>query len=195
MLVRPDEQLGVCRVAVWSLRQVDPDAGGTLLRFLADDRWPVRVWAARALGGLREKRAVMPLIDLLHDSQVAVRMAAATALGKLRDPRAIEPLVAHLESIPSTEFHERYQIASVVGRLDAALAVEPLLDLLATADLRIRIGAVHALGLYGDARALPVLAAVRRTSTVADRRLQDLAGAAAWAIKRIEDRLRSPPGW
>ena len=59
---------------------------------------PVRVSAARALGSIRDRRAVEPLIRLLTDFDPFVREAAARALGDLQDPRAVAPLAAALKN-------------------------------------------------------------------------------------------------
>ena len=48
--------------------------------------------AARALGELRDERAVEPLIEALHDRNEDVRCLAAKSLGEIGDPRAEEPL-------------------------------------------------------------------------------------------------------
>jgi HEAT repeat protein len=54
----------------------------------------VRWEAARALGVLRDPRAVEPLIAALDDRDPDVRRKAALSLGKIRDPKAVEPLLA-----------------------------------------------------------------------------------------------------
>ena len=52
----------------------------------------VRFNAARALGEIRDVRAVDSLLDLLKDQNRTVRLASARALGFLKDVRAVEPL-------------------------------------------------------------------------------------------------------
>ncbi|MGZ8447709.1 MAG: HEAT repeat domain-containing protein [Candidatus Deferrimicrobiaceae bacterium] len=54
----------------------------------------VRWEAARALGVLRDARAVEPLLVTLSDLDPDVRRKAALSLAKIRDPRAMEPLRA-----------------------------------------------------------------------------------------------------
>ncbi len=54
----------------------------------------VRWEAARALGVLRNPRAVDPLLVALNDRDPDVRRKAALSLAKIRDPRALEPLRA-----------------------------------------------------------------------------------------------------
>ena len=63
------------------------------------DLEPNRLSAARALGRIRDPRAVEPLIVLLlTDFSPLVRQAAASALGDLKDPRAVVPLVSALKN-------------------------------------------------------------------------------------------------
>jgi len=66
-----------------------------LIRALKDVD-PVRSSAARALGVIKDRRAVGPLIELLTDFSPAVRAASARALGNLKDSTAVLPLAASL---------------------------------------------------------------------------------------------------
>ncbi len=63
-----------------------------------------RLQYARALGELRDREAVVPLLDLLqHGETLAESTAAAQALGELRDRAAFAPLLAFAaESQPSS---------------------------------------------------------------------------------------------
>jgi HEAT repeat protein len=65
------------------------------LRYRKDEG--VRQAAAEALGKIKDRRAVEPLIAALKDESFSVRQAAAEALGKIKDPRAVEPLSAALK--------------------------------------------------------------------------------------------------
>jgi HEAT repeat protein len=49
----------------------------------------------KALGEIKDPRAVEPLIAALKDKGVCA--AAAYALGEIKDPRAVEPLIAALK--------------------------------------------------------------------------------------------------
>jgi len=57
----------------------------------------VRKNAAKALGKIKDPRAVEPLIATLKDKDSDVRWHAARALEKIQDPRAVEPLIATLK--------------------------------------------------------------------------------------------------
>ena len=65
------------------------------LRYRKDEG--VRQVAARALGEIKDPRAVEPLSAALKDAEWRVRLAAAEALGEIKDPRAVEPLSAALK--------------------------------------------------------------------------------------------------
>ncbi|MCK4736590.1 MAG: HEAT repeat domain-containing protein [Methanophagales archaeon] len=53
----------------------------------------VRGAAAKALGNIRDKRAVEPLVQALKDEYLRVRRGVAETLGKIGDKRAVEPLI------------------------------------------------------------------------------------------------------
>lgn len=55
-----------------------------------------RTNAAQALGEIKDRRAVEPLVAALRDPVIRVRGSAARALGEMRDPGAVEPLIAAL---------------------------------------------------------------------------------------------------
>ncbi len=74
-------------------KAVDP-----LIDTLKNGNGEARQGAAFALGEIRDKRAVEPLVLVMQTDEVyAVRTAAATALGNLKDARAVWVLVATLQ--------------------------------------------------------------------------------------------------
>ena len=86
-----------------STRNLRVAAGNTLVKIgspavealtvaLHNPNRDVRFNAARALGEIRDPRALESLLDLLRDENRTVRLAAARALGFIRDVRAVEPL-------------------------------------------------------------------------------------------------------
>lgn len=88
----------VNQAAAEALLAFGPKAIGPLLEVLKGGSGSARQLAASALGELRDKRAVEPLIDLMQTDDVyAVRTAAATALGQIKDARAVWVLVATLQ--------------------------------------------------------------------------------------------------
>jgi len=66
-----------------------------LIAALKDEDVNVRWPAARALGEIKDTRAIKPLIAALKDAEWIVREAAAEALIKIGAP-AVEPLIAAL---------------------------------------------------------------------------------------------------
>ncbi len=94
MLDSPD----VNQAAAEALLAFGPKAVGPLLEIIKNGSPAARQLAVSALGELRDKRAVEPLIDVMQtDDAYAVRTAAATALGQIKDARAVWVLVATLQ--------------------------------------------------------------------------------------------------
>ncbi len=78
-------------IARWKINRLRRDGNFEgLVNALKDSLLASR--AARALGDLKEERAIEPLIEALQDRNEDVRCAAARALGDIGDPRAEEPL-------------------------------------------------------------------------------------------------------
>ena len=106
----------------------------------------VRWYTARALGEIKDPRAVEPLIAALGDERSDVRQAAAEALGKIKDPRAVEPLIAALGDERSDM---RQAAAKALGAIGDARAMEPLIAALKDAEWRVREAAAQALDHLG----------------------------------------------
>jgi len=111
----------------------------------------VRETAAEALGLLRDKKAVEPLIEALNDKDEEVRWKASWALGHIGDKRAVEPLTNLLND-------ERWQVrrfaASALGKIGDGQGVESLIQALNDDEWHVRKYAVDALGNIGDERAV-----------------------------------------
>jgi HEAT repeat protein len=86
----------------------------------------VREAACEALGKLKDKRAVEPLIETLGDKDEYVRERACEALGKLKDKRAVEPLI---ETLGDKDEYVRERACETLGQLGDKRAVEPLRSL------------------------------------------------------------------
>lgn len=72
----------------------DPRSVSALVAALAHRDYEVRLRAARALGAIGDRRAVVPLCSVVeHDSSAWVRWKAVEALGELRDFRSLLTLV------------------------------------------------------------------------------------------------------
>ena len=86
----------------------------TLIAALKDKNSWVREHAAKALGEIKDSRAVEPLIATLKDKSSSARREAAKALGEIKDPRAVEPLIATLKDKDS---FTRSKSAEALGKI------------------------------------------------------------------------------
>ncbi len=132
-----------------------------LIKSLEDKEYMVRWYTTEALGEMRDKRAVQPIIKLLEDPyydslfyQYTVRLEAIEALGKIGDRRAVKPLIKKLES---SENDVPQKAASALGTIRDKRAVEPLIKTLRSNNKYICECAAEALGEIGDRRAIKPL--------------------------------------
>ncbi len=125
-------------------RTGSPEATSHLVSRVNDfaEEAQVRAAAARALGGLRDSRAVPTLLDLLSDNDPKIRQWTASALGRIGDPRAVEPLIAALaDKDPAV----RGWAAVALARFRDARIVEPLLKAAKDPEAQVRAHTVLAL--------------------------------------------------
>jgi HEAT repeat protein len=113
--------------------------------------------AARALGELKDKRIVEPLIATLKDSDEEVRLEVVKALGNLRDSRAVESLITVLKN---HDKEVRSRAAEALGEQRNIQALEPLIAALKDTYKEVRASAAEALGKLEDERAAEFLIAV-----------------------------------
>ena len=85
--------------------------------------WQIRGEAARALGELKDARAVEALIAVLKDENAGVRSKAAEALGEIGDTRAVKPLIARLKD---KNVYMRVHAAGALGKIGDTRAFGPL---------------------------------------------------------------------
>jgi HEAT repeat protein len=78
----------------------------------------VRSAVAAALGDLRDRRAVLPLIQLLKDEYRMVKLAAALALADIGDKSALSSMNEALAGEKDEE--TRSQIKEAIQRLNAS---------------------------------------------------------------------------
>jgi HEAT repeat protein len=126
---------------------------------------------------------VVALIDALGHERPEVRAKAAQALGQLGDQRALMPLVTFLAP-DSPNFDQDVDARAAVKKaLPNVATVDRLLEIINTADTRAQAGAVMALALLDDRKAVePLLILLGDES--ADSTLRD---AAAFALKELGD--------
>jgi HEAT repeat protein len=148
-----------------------------LIKALAYREPSIRVAAADALGPMRDSMAVEPLSGLLADDDADVRRAAVRALAARGGVRVVEPLIAALDDrdqgvraaaaaavyrrlMTDPDQDARRETASILGRLRAADAVEPLVKSIMDADEGVRVASIKALGAIGDMAAVGPLIVV-----------------------------------
>lgn len=130
----------------------DP-AGVALIQALGDADPLVRRTAAGALGEMRLKNAVEPLLKLLKDEEPSVRKASAIALGRIGDvgaASAVQSAAAEAGADQWEYFAALYRLGNhdYLDRVTAALRSE-------FADTRQN--ALKSLLEFGDNRAVPAL--------------------------------------
>jgi len=92
--------------------------------------------AAHALGDLGERRAVLPLIDLLENTPHSViRNAAAVALSDLGDQRAFQPIIALVQH-PKTQ-GDNGTLVYALQSFDCSTIVPFLVDLVISGDFEV----------------------------------------------------------
>jgi len=92
------------------------------LKYRADSG--VRADAAQALGELRNRLAIPPLVGALRDENRLVRKNAAQALGKIGGSSALEPLV---EALNDEDCFVQAKAAAALGKMGDRRAIDPLL--------------------------------------------------------------------
>jgi FOG: HEAT repeat len=94
-----------------------------LLILLWDDDWKVRYRAAEALGLIRSRYAILPLVKALDDQKDHVRYMAAKSLGETGDRSATEPLISRLND--ENEYVRRITVVSLL-KLGGSAGVEAI---------------------------------------------------------------------
>lgn len=151
----------------------------------------------RAAVPQEQRGAVTALLvgALRNDSHPRVREGAAWSLGRIADPAAERALIEALRRESDTLI-VRVAAADALGNLKSARAVEPLMAVLRRDQPELRRAAARALGLIGDAAALPVLftaasdsdAYVRAEATAALERLNPEARSTAILLRSLDDK-------
>jgi HEAT repeat protein len=131
-----------------------PDAGEALLAVLSESKGAFRLKVIRALGVVREDKAVKPLLELLQDPAPEYRLQAAKSLERIADPASEAGLLAALKD-GDTEVREA--AARALGTLGRESSVQPLLALLKDGNRLVRMAAIDSLGSIGSPAALKAL--------------------------------------
>jgi len=119
----------------------------------------ISIRAAEALGDIKDKRAVEPLIEVLRDEYFVIRKYACWALGEIGGVGAVDPLIEVLRG--DSDNGVRKYAAEALGKIKDKRAVEPLTEALREdSDEFVRIVAARALGEIGDESAVETLGKV-----------------------------------
>ncbi len=114
-----------------------------LITLLGDsDAW-VRMAAARALGEVRDERALTRLVATLSDDNWRVRELAVWALSEMKDDRAVNALCSALLSDAQVEV--RRGAAEALGEIASAAALPSLKQALNDNEARVRAKAAWAI--------------------------------------------------
>jgi HEAT repeat protein len=140
-----------------------------LIALLDDIDDTVQHQAVIALGQLRSKHAIRPLLSLVATStDVITRKLAVYALGEIGNGRVLDFLLSILTN-PNENPEVRGQIAEAIGVLDAEKASLPvLLNLLNDDSAEVRFWAIYALGELGDNDVIPSLEALVNDSSMVE---------------------------
>ena len=140
---------------------------------------PVKAQIARALGMLREVKAVPELLPLVKESHLRTRVEALHALGEIGDRLATAPLIVFLRD-------ERWEVrdaaARALGRMKDPKALSALEGALHDENPRVVESAARGLGRLGEADAIEGLIACLGRVVPADLRVAD---AVADALDKI----------
>jgi HEAT repeat protein len=91
--MRDPEKAVRCQAA-HALAEIGEPASEKLILLLDDSDWRIRYRAAEALGHIKDKRAVTPLIKRLSDEKDHVRYMAAKSLGEIGAPETIDSILS-----------------------------------------------------------------------------------------------------
>jgi HEAT repeat protein len=165
----------VREAAVVALVKIGAPAVEALSLSLNDNLSLVRINAAKALGQIKDERAIDPLITLLKDTDLGVRIEAAQALEKLGwQPGRDENGAVYWAGL------QRWERCVEIG----SPALEALLTMLSGSnDWQLRIKVINALGQIGDQGAVEALTAILKQND------WNLSQAAATALGQIGSHL------
>ena len=117
----------------------------------------------KALGEIRDKRAIEPLLTVLKNKEISLREEAVKALGQIGDQEVVKPLISVLQNEKNSTL--RRQTIRALGSTRDKRAVEPLLEALqreiqkprSEANIEIIVEIAGALGKLKDERAITCL--------------------------------------
>lgn len=190
--------------AALALVQIGEPAVPSLLEALKHEAWLVRLHAIEALGRMKAKMAVEPLLFVLfNDRDAAVRTDAARALGEIGDARAVEFLIRAMNDLDV-----RPAAVEALGKIGDAKALPALIDVVTGAskpaesrplhgcgdrydeEMFALEAAVKALGQIRDEAAMPVLIAALQNTFVREEAASALAKFGSAAVPALLEVLK-----
>ncbi len=134
----------------YALQRIDDPRAFTALAVLVKDEHPyTRAFAAKGLGGLKNRDAVPLLAPLVAAPERAVAVEAIRALGRIGDPAGAPPLLAIIQAgtPPKGDPTLRIEAVAAMGGVGAGASgvFDTLLDLLADSNPLVRAAAIASL--------------------------------------------------
>lgn len=150
-----------------------------LLSLLENENWRIRANAIRALGGLKDGRAIGPLLAIVQrlTEHWEVKGNAALALGLMGEHSAAPKLI---EALKDQHAAVRMAAAAALGQLACPEALEPLCLALRDPNPRVRCKVAGSLGCIKAAKAEEALIGALDDP---DRVVREVA---AWALSNAE---------
>ncbi len=150
-----DPELSVQEAASTVLASIaDGRVLDALVRALRSSDWIVRMYAAKAVGRIKDPRSIQSLIHLFQDKVKAVREETSTVLAAIGEAA----IPALLETLTHQDWLVRLHAVESLGKTKSQKAVEPLLSALFNdGDSAVREDAIRALGDIGDPKAIEFL--------------------------------------
>jgi HEAT repeat protein len=170
--------IAICSIGEAQIQVKPMSAPAHLIYELKSKDPNVRRAAANALGSMRARDSVRPLIQLLLDKNAGVREAAAFALGMMTDPRAVEPL---LGALADKDDEVRSSAAFALGMIGERKAIRALSNALDDPSIAVRSSALVGLGLMHD------IEGVEEFISMLDDPSVDVRYDAVWSIGQIDD--------
>jgi HEAT repeat protein len=150
------------KARIWWTSEALAKIGGketieSLIALLENKNETVRRAAARALGSIGDKQALIPLIALMKARKGQSTTADAIyALGQLADKEATKPIVGVL-SDKKAPMQLRHRAADALGRIGDKSAINALHAAMEEPDLYMRAAAAESLALMDDAIGIKAL--------------------------------------
>lgn len=200
-----DKDMQVQEFAGDALARLGSDVVPILIEHLTSPNALIRKNIVSSLRKIGDKRAIVPIINLLEDPDPTVRMFAVSALMEFKDPRAIRPLIYRLANEEKIHWLVSFAFMQMGNEaVDELLQAtgdeefcytrnliilrmgEKALDVLhlraRTGSSNVRMNAIVILGELGYPQSLPVLSALladEKVGWVAAHSLADI-GKNAW---------------